>query len=259
VSRNARPTFEFASEPRARFECWVDAAPKTPCTSPHTTATLHGGAHHFRVRAIDAAGNVGSAVQSGEFTVDTIAPAAPTITASITGGDASFVVSAESGATLQCSMDSGPWTACVLTYSGFAPGPHVFQVRATDAAGNVGSAAHHSWTVEAALPPITPPAIFEPRPVISFTAPRQRLATVLRSGLSIRLGCSPACRTRVVVKHGRSTAANRTVTGGASRTVRIRLTAATRRKLAKARRATLTVSVSAAGAQTVTRKVTIKR
>ncbi len=263
VTKVSRPTFEFASEPGARFECRIDGA-YADCASPFVSPTLADGAHRFFVRAIDAAGNVGAPAQSSEFTVDTTAPAAPVISATVSGGDASFRVDAEAGATLQCRVDSGAWAACASTYSGFAPGAHLFEARAVDAAGNVGPVARYDWTVAG---PVTPPAFqptiipptIDPAPVITVAVSRQRLATVLRSGLSIRLGCSPACRTTLVLAQGRSVAARRTATAGAAKAVRVKLSAATRKRLAKARSVTLTVTVSAPGAQTVTRKIVVKR
>lgn len=42
----------------AAFECRVDEASYTPCTSPATYADLSIGSHVFEVRAVDAAGNI---------------------------------------------------------------------------------------------------------------------------------------------------------------------------------------------------------
>ena len=69
---DSTPSFGFASsEPGSSFECRVDADPYTPCTSPHTTATLTDGTHTFYVRAIDPAGNTDPTPDSMTFTVDT--------------------------------------------------------------------------------------------------------------------------------------------------------------------------------------------
>jgi serine protease AprX len=222
------------------------------------------GPHPYTATATDAAGNESVRTGARVVTVDTVAPAAPVISASTSGGDAAFAIVAEAGVALQCRLDGGDWSACTSQYAGLAPGAHVFEARATDAAGNFGDPARWEWTVAA---PVTPPAfqpivtspIIDPLPVISITVGRQRLATVLRRGLSIRLGCSPACRTTLVIKHGRRTAARRTATGDATRTIRVKLSKTMRKRLAKARRVTFTVTVSAPDARTVTRKLTIKR
>lgn len=53
----ARVKARFTSEAGARFECKLDARPYAPCISPKTLK-LKVGKHVFRVRAVDAAGNV---------------------------------------------------------------------------------------------------------------------------------------------------------------------------------------------------------
>ncbi len=70
------PTFTFSSGggDLESFECALDAAGFTPCTSPLTTAPLSDGAHTFKVRALDDLGNTGAQVVRA-FTVDTTGPA----------------------------------------------------------------------------------------------------------------------------------------------------------------------------------------
>ncbi|MFC6043624.1 hypothetical protein [Nocardioides hankookensis] len=69
-------TFAFTSEAGATFECRLDSAAYAACTSPKTVSGLRPGAHHFDVRAIDAAGNTGpAAVRS--WTVSTVVVPAP--------------------------------------------------------------------------------------------------------------------------------------------------------------------------------------
>jgi hypothetical protein len=60
--RSSTATFVFSSVdnvnlPRS-FECSLDGGEFVPCSSPHTYSGLGRGAHTFRVRARDAAGNV---------------------------------------------------------------------------------------------------------------------------------------------------------------------------------------------------------
>ena len=51
--------FKFtSSEPDSTFECKLDKKPFKPCTSPKKVKRLEDGKHKFKVRAIDAAGNV---------------------------------------------------------------------------------------------------------------------------------------------------------------------------------------------------------
>lgn len=56
-----QPNLAFSSsEPGSTFECGIDGAPWSPCTSPHRPQPVGHGKHAFRVRATDAAGNTGS-------------------------------------------------------------------------------------------------------------------------------------------------------------------------------------------------------
>jgi 3-phytase len=87
-------------------------------------------------------------------TPDTTAPET-TITSGPTGtvssGSASFTFSSsEAGSTFECALDGEIFGACASPkqYTNLASGEHTFQVRATDAAGNVDATpASRTWTV----------------------------------------------------------------------------------------------------------------
>jgi cytochrome c peroxidase len=66
------PTFTFTVDAGATVQCALDASPYTACASPQSYTGLTDGAHSFKVRAADAAGNVN--VVSYAFTVHTAPP-----------------------------------------------------------------------------------------------------------------------------------------------------------------------------------------
>src|SRR5215212_8505225 len=74
---------------------------------------------------------------------------------STTSATAGFTFSSsESGSRFQCRTDGGAWSACASPWTGsFAAGPHLFEVRAIDQAGNVDSTpSAWTWTVVTAQP-----------------------------------------------------------------------------------------------------------
>jgi len=68
----------------ASFRCSLDGAPATACTSPVFYSSLAQGAHTVAVTALDSAGNESGAVTRG-WSVDTVAPVAPSITSTTRG------------------------------------------------------------------------------------------------------------------------------------------------------------------------------
>ena len=65
-------SFAFhSSEVGSSFECSLDSAPFAACASPKDYANLPAGSHTFKVRAIDAAGNVDLTPASRTWTVST--------------------------------------------------------------------------------------------------------------------------------------------------------------------------------------------
>ena len=152
-------TFAFTGEAGATFECKLDGAEFTGCSSPQSYTDLSDGSHTFSVRSTDAAGNVEAPV-SHSWTIDAIAPET-TIDSkpdALTGStSASFTFSSEPGSTFECKLDAGQFTACDSPeeYTGLADGEHTLEVRATDAAGNTAAPVSHTWTVDATAPEAT--------------------------------------------------------------------------------------------------------
>src|SRR5215211_1811453 len=152
-SNSPAVSFAFsAAEVNLAFDCALDGAAFAVCTSPATYAGLSEGAHAFRVRARDAAGNESTATLYS-WTVDTAPPAAPSIDSRpldpSTSTDATFAFTAELGAAVSCELDGGGFTACTspVTYPALGEGTHTFRVKARDAAGNESSPASYVWVV----------------------------------------------------------------------------------------------------------------
>jgi ELWxxDGT repeat protein len=151
TSRSA--TFAFAvSEPGATFECALDDAPYTPCSSPVSYTALADGQHTFRVRAADSLGNVDQSPAQRTWAVDATPPET-TIdfgpSGSVSSRSAVFSFSANELATFQCSLDGATPAACSspVRYDHLRKGPHTFTVRATDTAGNADpTPATRTWT-----------------------------------------------------------------------------------------------------------------
>jgi hypothetical protein len=62
--------FKFAADAAdSTFECKADKKPYSPCSSPRTVKNLDQGKHTFKVRAIDAAGNVDPSPAKDKFKV----------------------------------------------------------------------------------------------------------------------------------------------------------------------------------------------
>jgi large repetitive protein len=117
-------------------------------------AALADGTYTAQAEQADAAGNTGVSVPRS-FSIDATAPdttidSGPSGSTTATTADFGFS-SAEPGATFECQLDGGAWTACSSprSYSGLGVGSHSFAVRALDALGNAdGTPASRSWTVD---------------------------------------------------------------------------------------------------------------
>jgi CSLREA domain-containing protein len=151
-------TFTFSADEAATLACALDSVPLATCESPLTLEGLALGAHRFEVAATDPSGNAGTAVHTWSV-VDRTAPAV-TLTgpeAETESGSAEFAFSASEEATLACSLDGVEIADCAspISRSGLALGAHRFEVTATDASGNAGSATHLWAVVDRTAPVVT--------------------------------------------------------------------------------------------------------
>ena len=163
-------TFAFSSSKAgSSFECKLDADAYASCSSPKSYTGLADGQHTFEVRATDVAGNTDSTPVSRTWNVDTTAPEAPVVNSppqnSLTNtGDITVSGTAEAGSTVELfeqTMSLGKssvgqddnWS---IGLAGVSDGEHLYEVRATDAAGNTSSASNAVRViVDTAAPAVT--------------------------------------------------------------------------------------------------------
>jgi hypothetical protein len=160
LTSDSTPTFAFSSsEAGSTFECALDGAPFSSCSSPSTIAVASDGSHAFRVRARDSAGNTDASAATRSFALDTTPPET-----AISGGPSGAVrkrsvtfalSSSETGSRFECRIDGGTFEPCASswTISALADGSHRFEARAIDSAGNTDpSAARRSFTIDTRAP-----------------------------------------------------------------------------------------------------------
>ncbi|MBJ7458187.1 MAG: hypothetical protein JHD02_03265, partial [Thermoleophilaceae bacterium] len=157
----------------ATFECSLDSAVFTDCTSPVSLTGLSQGAHTFSVRAKDNVGNLSSVVTIA-WTVDTIAPSAPSVSGpsgTVASESATITWSnAEAGGTNECNLDGAAFASCSdpVNLTGLSQGAHTYYVRQIDAAGNEGATGSVTWTVDTVGPPA--PSISGPSGTVASTS-----------------------------------------------------------------------------------------
>lgn len=156
------PTFNYsADEPVAKFECRLNAGTWVECGSgiddQITLGPLADGIYTFEVRGVDGAGNTG-APASRTFNVDTTAPTVVITSGPPADGVNPFVTfkyesTDDPAATFECRLDGGAWGPCPGTGSGtknygpLSDGPHTFEVRGVDLAGNRGVPATYTFNI----------------------------------------------------------------------------------------------------------------
>ncbi len=150
-------SFSFTGERDATFQCRLDSTVWSDCVSGRSYDSLSEGPHTFELMQRDLAGNASSIV-TRRWTVDTVAPNAPSISSGPSGPtssrSAAFAFSGEAESSLQCKLDSGGWEACASgkSYASLPEGPHLFEVRQVDLAGNISAIATRTWTVDTIAP-----------------------------------------------------------------------------------------------------------
>ncbi|MDW5597765.1 hypothetical protein VSS74_25660 [Conexibacter stalactiti] len=163
----ATPTLAATTEPGGQVTFLVDGTPVATATADGSgnaqaaSRPLGEGAHALTA-TVSVSGSLASDPSASRtFTVDTIAPAAPTVAggpdAQTTGTSAAFTLAGEPGATFACALDGAAFAPCSasVSFTGLALGAHTLSARQTDAAGNTSAAATRTWTVVA--PPVDPP------------------------------------------------------------------------------------------------------
>jgi hypothetical protein len=166
IVASSSATFIFSSPDAgagSTFECALDTAGFTACTSPVTYTGLGEATHTFRVRVKDAVGNVDPSPADASWTVDltppdtTITSAGPTGTLGVASASFTFT-SNEPTATFACKLDAAAFAPCTspAALTGLGQGAHTFAVQATDAAGHTdASPATRTWTVDTVAPDVS--------------------------------------------------------------------------------------------------------
>jgi hypothetical protein len=234
-----------------------------PCSGSYSVSAEPDGAYTFTALATDAAGN--QSTQTRAFAIDATPPettidsgpanGTTTTATSITWGFSSN----EPGSSFACrvypsALTPGPFGECsgagTHTAVGFAPGTYSFEVRATDAFGNVdGSPARRTFTVSG-------PAVVDSHPqvinaLLSFyfsagrTATRFTMLTLTNvpPGATVTMRCTGGCGVKSLVKHN------------VSGRVALKKLVGKRFKVG----ATITITVSKPGATSAVKILTIRK
>ncbi|MBR7743715.1 hypothetical protein KC207_10480 [Phycicoccus sp. BSK3Z-2] len=181
-TNDTTPTYVGTAEPDSSVEVFVDGASIGTTSadgagdwSIDQPADLAEGEHTVFATATDAAGNVSPDSDTNTFTVDTVAPEAPVVTAPADGSttaDATptYVGTAEADSTVEVFVDgasigtttadgAGDWS--IDQPADLAEGEHTVFATATDAAGNVSPDSDtNTFTVDTVAPEA--PVVVEP-------------------------------------------------------------------------------------------------
>ncbi len=175
------PTITGTGEAGATVSVFIDGSATAACTatvisagtwSCNVSPALSQGAHNATARQVDAAGNGSPTTANRPFTVDSIPPAMPVVTAPAAGSftnDTTPTVSGtgEVGTVVSVFIDGGTTPVCTATViaggtwsctptSPLTAAAHTITTRAADAAGNTsGTSPGVAFTIDT-TPPTTP-------------------------------------------------------------------------------------------------------
>ena len=147
------------------FQCSLDGAPFTACTSPQAYSGLAIGAHHFQAKAV-AGAQMSPASPNYNWTITAPpAPPAPSVSPDAVGRASptnqtsiSFARSdTQAGVTYLCSFDNSAYAACTSpkSYPGpLADGSHTFAAEAQAGSGT-SAATTHTWTIDTTPPTVS--------------------------------------------------------------------------------------------------------
>jgi large repetitive protein len=154
-------SFQFSSNEPGSFKCSIDGAALEDCSSPESYAGLGEGNHKFEVYSVDSVGNQSAVPASHQWVIDQTAPVSQIVSAdpgaSINNSSSmSIQFAANESGGFECSVDNGPFQACVspVSMNSLSEGSHWFEVRATDPAGNQGLPASYNWLTDYSAPVI---------------------------------------------------------------------------------------------------------
>jgi PKD repeat protein/lysophospholipase L1-like esterase len=154
-------SFSFAASESATLQCALDEQSLAGCASPRSYTNLADGAHTFRVRGTDLAGNVGKFTERS-FRVET-RPPQTTIEFGpeprTNSGTAQFEFGADEDVSgFECALDGGAFSSCPASHevTGLGEGSHTIRVRAIDLAGKQDpTPAEQTWIVDTDPPETT--------------------------------------------------------------------------------------------------------
>ena len=186
------PSFAFSSsEVEATFECRLDgpgAAVGTfaSCLSPKSYTDLADGTYTFRVRATDPVPNTDPTPATRSFTVDLPPPETTIVSGPVgtTNDNTPTFGFSGSGTGFECRLDGASFAACgsPFTTASLADGPHIFDVRAKDAFGQLDpTPASRPFTVE--TPPDTSISSVSGNTALSLQPSHSRLRNRLVSSV----------------------------------------------------------------------------